>query len=70
MPFFYHTTINNTMIIVILQLISNDLELRYANISIEPYGNLSVDYGVPSRLATIGKYDCYLVYRQRVINVH
>ena len=39
-----------------LQLLSNDLALRYTNISVEPYGELSVASGVPSSIAETGQF--------------
>jgi len=33
---------------------SNDLSLRYKNISVEPYGEITVDEGVPEAEATTG----------------
>ena len=36
-------------------MFSNDLKLQYTNITVEPYGSLSVDKGVPSKEQYLGK---------------
>ena len=55
-----------------LQLLSNDLALQYTNISVEPYGELSVASGVPSSIAETGQiFAKYLtVGMVRNIGVH
>jgi len=40
----------------VFQLFSNDLSLRYKNISVEPYGVITADEGVPAAYSTTG--DC------------
>ena len=44
------------MLFTVFQLFSNDLSLRYKNISVEPYGVITADEGVPMADATTG--DC------------
>lgn len=39
---------------LLFQLLSNDLDLKYVNITVEPYGVLSSDRGVPEFEATKG----------------
>jgi len=41
---------------VYFQLFSNDLELYYQNVTIEPYGDLTVDEGVTEREQYSGLY--------------
>ena len=39
----------------VFQLFSNDLSLRYKNITVEPYGVITVDEGVPEAVSTRGR---------------
>ena len=39
----------------VFQLFSSDLSLRYKNISVEPYGKVTVDERVPEAASTTGR---------------
>ena len=41
-------------VLCVFQVFSNDLSLRYNIISVEPYGEITVDEGVPEAEATTG----------------
>lgn len=51
----YNCVTNLPLCHLLFQLFSNDLSLRYKNITVEPYGVITVDEGVPEAMSTTGR---------------